>query len=102
FLASDAATSQPVGAVWLRLMVGENKGYGYIDDNTPELYIAILPEYRGQGIGTQLLSHLFNSECWSPSISLSVSVGNSAVRLYERFGFTVVGKSCDSMTMRRD
>lgn len=102
FLASDTATSQPVGAVWLRLLVGENKGYGYVDDNTPELSIAILPEYRGKGIGTQLLAHLFSSKSWSPSVSLSVSVGNSAVRLYERLGFVVVSKSGGSMTMKRD
>lgn len=31
FLASDAATDQPVGAVWLRLMTGESKGYAYIE-----------------------------------------------------------------------
>ncbi|MBE9141275.1 GNAT family N-acetyltransferase [Nodosilinea sp. LEGE 07088] len=101
FLASDTATSQPVGAVWLRLLMGENKGYGYIDDNTPELSIAILPKYRSQGIGTQLLAHLFSSK-ESPSVSLSVSVGNPAVRLYERFGFAVISKSGGSMTMKRD
>lgn len=29
FLATDAA-GKPVGAVWLRLLQGENKGYGYV------------------------------------------------------------------------
>ncbi|MEJ7638954.1 MAG: GNAT family N-acetyltransferase [Singulisphaera sp.] len=58
FLASDAITGRPLGAAWLRLPVGENKGYGYIDNDTPELSIAVLPEYRGQSIGTQLLIHL--------------------------------------------
>lgn len=101
-LVSDAAADRPVGAVWLRLMVGEGKGYGYIDDNTPELSIAVLPEYRGQGIGTQLLAHLFGSECGGSFVSLSVSVGNSAVRLYERFGFAVISTSAGSLTMKRD
>ena len=101
FLASDAATGRPVGAVWLRLLVGGNKGYGYVDDDTPELSIAVLPEYRGQGVGTQLLIHLFASACGQSSISLSVSADNSALRLYERFGFEVVSKSDGSLTMKR-
>ncbi|MCT7963955.1 GNAT family N-acetyltransferase [Laspinema sp. D1] len=101
FLASDAATGQSVGAVWLRLLVGENKGYGYVDDDTPELSIAVLPEYRGQGVGTQLLIHLLASNCGQSSISLSVSVDNPALRLYERFGFEVVSKSDGSLTMKR-
>lgn len=81
--------------------MGENKGYGYVDDDTPELSIAVLPEYRSQGVGTQLLTHLFTSAYGQSSISLSVSADNSALRLYERFGFEVVSKSNGSLTMKR-
>ncbi|KST67343.1 hypothetical protein BC008_29550 [Mastigocoleus testarum BC008] len=102
FLASDAETSQPVGAVWLRLLVGKNQGYGYVNDDTPELSIAVLPEYRGQGIGTQLLTYLLSSVYGHSSISLSVSEDNPALRLYKRFGFVVVRKSAGSLTMKRD
>jgi ribosomal protein S18 acetylase RimI-like enzyme len=101
FLASDAATSQAVGAAWLRLLAGTNRGFGYVDDATPELSIAVLPEYRGRGIGTQLLVHLLESGCGYSTVSLSVSVGNPAIRLYERFGFEVVGDNGVSLTMRR-
>ena len=102
FLASDVMTGQSVGAIWLRLLIEENKGYGYVDDNTPELSIAVLPEYRGQGIGTQLLTHLFASEYGKTAISLSVSTDNPAVRLYERFGFEIISKSNESLMMKRN
>jgi len=102
FLSSDTLTSHPIGAVWLRLPIGEHKGYGYVDDNTFELSIAILPEYRGQGIGTQLLTHLLASEWGKSSISLSVSADNPAVRLYERFGFEIISRSDGSLTMKRN
>lgn len=101
FLSSIVTTSQSVGAVWLRQLTFSESGYGYIDDTTPELSIAVLPEYRGFGIGTQLLSHLFASTCGRLPVSLSVSVGNKAIKLYEAFGFEVVSKSAESLTMKR-
>jgi ribosomal protein S18 acetylase RimI-like enzyme len=101
-VTSNAVTGQPVGAVWVRLVVGEGKGYGYVDDDTPELSIAVFPEYRGQGIGTQLLTHLFASVCGQSSISLSVSAKNPAVKLYNCFGFKVVSRTDESLLMKRD
>ncbi|TVQ95470.1 MAG: GNAT family N-acetyltransferase [Spirochaetaceae bacterium] len=97
-----AAVGQPVGAVWLRLLVGEERGYGYVAEDTPELSIALLPEFRGRGIGTQLLTRLFASPCGDSPISLSVSADDPAVRLYRRLGFEVVGESGGSLTMVRD
>jgi ribosomal protein S18 acetylase RimI-like enzyme len=101
-LASDPVTSEPIGAVWLRLLVGDNKGYGYVDDDTPELGIAVLPEYRNRGIGTQLLTHLFGSVGGQSSISLSVSANNPAVRLYQRLGFEIVSTTDELLLMKRD
>ena len=51
----------PVGAVWIRLLNHENAGYGFIDDDTPELGMAIMSEHRGRGIGKQLLSEIIDS-----------------------------------------
>ena len=101
FISSNIVTNQPIGAVWIRLPVGEHKGYGYVDDDTSELSIAVFPEYRGQSIGTQLLTHLLTSACSQLPISLSVSVGNPAVRLYKRFGFEIVSSNDESLTMKR-
>lgn len=100
FVAIDEISQQPTGAVWIRLLTGENKGYGYVDDATPELSIAVTPEYRGQGIGTKLLVHILQqTENRFRAISLSVSSDNPAVRLYERLGFEVTGASGNSLTM---
>ncbi len=94
FVAILESSNQPVGAAWLRLLTGENKGYGYVNDQTPELAIAILPQYRNKGIGTQLLTHLLATAKTSyPSISLSTRATNPAVALYKRFGWEVLPDS---------
>jgi GNAT superfamily N-acetyltransferase len=101
-LAIDVKTSQPVGAAWLRLLTRRNRGYGYIDDETPELSMAVLPGRRGGGVGSSLLTRLLQeAENRYNTISLSVSEGNPDVRLYERFGFVMVRKESGSMTMIR-
>ena len=47
---------QPVGAAWYRLFEADEPGYGFVDEQTPELTIAIVPSMRGRGLGEQLLS----------------------------------------------
>jgi ribosomal protein S18 acetylase RimI-like enzyme len=99
FVAVDE-NERPVGAVWLRLLRGGEKGFGYVDDETPELGMAVLPECRGEGIGTSLLSRLIKSaEDFYEYLSLSVAAGNPAIRLYRRAGFEVAGESGGSITM---
>ncbi|MBC7813316.1 MAG: GNAT family N-acetyltransferase [Burkholderiales bacterium] len=93
---------QPVGAVWLRLLQGDDQGYGYVDDATPELSIALLAEHRGRGVGTRLLeAGLDDASKRYAAVSLSVDPSNAAMRLYERFGFVVVGESSTSLTMKK-
>lgn len=91
FVAIDPDTAHHAAAAWLRLLTSEEPGYGYVDDHTPELTIATLPDYRGKGIGTRLLERLFAAakEQYS-AISLSVWPANPAFRLYQRLGFVVV------------
>lgn len=85
------AGGQPVGAAWLRLWSAENRGYGYVAENIPELSIAVLPEYRGQGLGERLMTRLLQAAlAHYPAVSLSVSEGNPARRLYLRLGFREV------------
>jgi GNAT superfamily N-acetyltransferase len=100
FAAIDVASSQPIGAVWNRLFTRNDPGYGFIDENIPEVSIALYPEFRNQGIGTTLMKHLIESSRGKyPALSLSVSQSNPAARLYSRLGFVVVGKSTTSFTM---
>ena len=102
FIAVTEENRQPIGAAWIRLLTGDDRGYGYIDDTTPELSIAVLPEYRGKGIGTELLIHLLQAaSIHHPSVSLSVEAGNPASRLYRRLGFEIVRTSGTSLVMRK-
>ena len=97
-----ASNGEPIGAAWLRLWPEHDRGYGFIDAFTPELCVAVRPEVRGGGIGTQLLRRLLQRADESHDcMSLSVSVQNPAVRLYERLGFASVAVVGASRTMRR-
>ena len=83
-----------VGAAWIRLFSEEDPGYGFVSNQIPELAIAILPGYRSQGLGTQLLDKLLATVNQShPGISLSVRSDNPAIALYERFGFQCIENS---------
>lgn len=100
FAAVDAGSGEPIGAVWLRLLAGEERGYGYVDDRTPELGMAVLPEYRGLGIGSDLLGRLLEeARAAYRSVCLSVSADNPAVRLYGRAGFERVSECGAALTM---
>lgn len=100
FLAIDERSRRKIGAAWSRLLTGENKGFGYVDDATPELSIAVLPEDRGGGVGTALLDYLLGrARTYYHAISLSVSPENPAARLYQRLGFETVQIKGDSLTM---
>ena len=62
----------PVGAAWYRLFSTASPGYGFLDEQTPELTIAVVPSRRGRGFGDQLLSALLDQarEDGFPAISL--------------------------------
>jgi ribosomal protein S18 acetylase RimI-like enzyme len=94
FAAYDATTLKPVGAAWIRLLTGEEKGCGYLDDSTPELAMGVIPEHRNKGVGTKLLMLLIEStQQRFAALSLSVRTDNPAVRLYRRCGFEPVAGS---------
>ena len=92
-----------LGGAWLRQWRAPERGYGFVDEKTPELSIAVIPTRRGEGIGTELLRSLLDEAAKRHArVSLSVASHNPARRLYEREGFTLHGVSGDSITMLAD
>lgn len=90
-----------VGAAWYRLFKAKEPGYGFVDEQIPELSIAVVPSRRGKGFGNELLEALLaqaRREGFT-QVSLSVEPDNPALRLYERHGFRKVGESGGSSTM---
>lgn len=100
FIAAEATTGKPIGAAWLRLFSAESPGYGFVAECIPELSVAVLPDCRGQGVGTALLEGLLAAARGRyAAVSLSVSAENPVVNLYQRVGFAVYEQAGDSLTM---
>lgn len=88
---------RPVGAVWTRIM----NDYGHVDDDTPSLAISLYSEFRGRGIGTQLLKNMLAllRERGYQSVSLSVQRANYAVKMYRDVGFSIREEKDDEYLM---
>jgi GNAT superfamily N-acetyltransferase len=95
---------EAIGAAWYRLFSADAPGYGFVDERTPELSIAVARLHRRKGVGTALLRALV--ECaraeGHASLSLSVAPHNRSRMLYQREGFGKVGENGGSWTMRLD
>lgn len=86
-----------IGAVWTRIM----NDYGHVDDDTPSFAISLYKEYRGQGIGTQLMEkmlELLRLQGYRKA-SLAVQKENYAVRLYEKVGFKTADENDEEYIM---
>jgi GNAT superfamily N-acetyltransferase len=89
------------GAAWYRLFSDSERGYGFIDANTPEVSMAVVPSYRRQGVGRALLASLLVQAHLDDflAVSLSVEEDNPARSLYERLGFESIAHSDNALTM---
>ena len=90
-----------IGAVWVRILSGEIKGFGNIDNETPEFAISLFEEYRGKGIGTNLMrkmiEYLKSNEY--KQTSLSVQKENYAANMYRKLGFEIVEENDEDYIM---
>ncbi|MDE6016208.1 MAG: GNAT family N-acetyltransferase [Acetatifactor sp.] len=90
-----------IGAVWTRILAGEIKGYGNIDNHTPEFAISVKKDFRQQGIGSKLMQEmiaLLKSNGYEKT-SLSVNKDNYAYQMYQKLGFQVVKEQDEDYLM---
>ena len=85
------------GAVWVRIM----DDYGHVDDETPSFAISLLKEYRGNGIGTELMKRMLEElkSCKYKKASLAVQKQNYAVRMYKNVGFEIIDENEEEYIM---
>ena len=90
-----------IGAVWVRILSGKIKGYGFVDDETPEFAISLFKEYRNRGIGTLLMQKMIEhlKGCGYAQTSLSVQKENYAAEMYRKLGFEIIGENAEDYLM---
>ncbi len=101
-VALTRSDGKRIGAAWYRLMRPEDPGYGFVNAATPEVSIAVVPEFRGQGVGGALLQALIRTARSQgfEALSLGVEKDNPALQIYERQGFTKLFDTGGAWTMK--
>ena len=91
----------PVRRRWYRQFTEAEPGFGFVDEKTPELSVAVQPLHRRKGIGGTLLraAMVQAREEGFQTLSLSVAVHNRSRMMYQRVGFEKVGEQGDHWTM---
>lgn len=86
-----------IGAVWTRIM----NDYGHIDDETPSFAISLYKEYRGLGIGTEMMKQMLAllKKKGYKKVSLAVQKANYAVKMYQKVGFEIVDENEEEYIM---
>jgi ribosomal protein S18 acetylase RimI-like enzyme len=89
-----------IGMAWSRVI----PAYGHIDNETPELSISVLPGYRNMGVGSALLTKLFETlqKRGYKKTSLSVQKSNAAVRFYKRMGYQIIKENAEDYIMLKE
>ncbi len=94
---------EPVGAVWVRRFSDHAHGYGYVNELTPELSIAVATGHRGCGVGRCLMTAILAELRLQAvaQVSLSVEDDNPARQLYQSLGFVIWRATDSASTMLR-
>jgi len=90
------------GAAWYRLFPASAPGFGFVDEETPELTIAVVPSHRGHGTGGELLEALLARarKDGFARVSLSAELGQTG--FYEKHGFQEARREDGTVTMVAD
>lgn len=99
-LAAVLPDDTVVGVAWTRLL----PDHAPLANDVPTLAIAVLPGYRGHGIGTALIHAIIEAlaHYGYSSVSLSVQKANPALRLYQRAGFMIAQDNGEELVMVRE
>lgn len=86
-----------IGAVWVRIM----NDYGHIDNDTPSFAISLYKDFRGLGIGSDLMKEMLSilKDKGYKQASLSVQKANYAVKMYKKAGFEVINENEEEYIM---
>jgi len=81
-----------IGACWMRLLPS-GAGLAYVDERTPQLGIALHPQFQRRGLGARLMSAALDAarRHGYMQVSLTVHPENPAIAMYERCGFAKRG-----------
>lgn len=86
-----------VGAVWVRIM----DDYGHVEDGVPSFAISLYKEYRGRGIGTEMMKTMLTElkTRGYQKTSLAVQKANYAVKMYKHVGFEIIDENEEEYIM---
>jgi GNAT superfamily N-acetyltransferase len=87
------------GVAWYRLFTKDEPGFGFVDEATPELTVAVVPSRRGKGAGTELLKALLERARADGYTQVSLSAPEGRTSFYEAYGFDVVEHTPHAVTM---
>jgi len=80
------------GACWMRVVPGK-AGLAYVDDETPQLGIALDAPFQHRGFGEPMMKAALDAarNKGFGQVALTVHPDNPAIRVYERCGFRKIG-----------
>ena len=90
------------GAAWHRLFPASGPGFGFVDEQTPELTLAVVPSHRGHGTGGELLEALLAHARADGFSQLSLSAEPGQTAFYEKHGFRELQRQDGTVTMVAD
>lgn len=75
--------------------------YGHIADGVPSFAISLYKQYRGYGIGTELMKRMLVElkEKGYERTSLAVQKANYAVKMYKNVGFEIIDENEEEYIM---